>query len=116
MIYSHLTFILHTTWTTPKPLLSTTASGNTVSPPPRKLMRMHYRRTIAVLWSRMQHRGTYLSITHVHSHLEKETPRDHPLYRPRWQLAAADTAADAYHSQDYQTVPSTGTERFPIYH
>jgi hypothetical protein len=52
-------------------------------PPPRKLMRMHYRRTIALLWSRMQQRGTYLSITHVHSHLEKETPRDHPLYRPR---------------------------------
>ena len=85
-------------------------------PPAHKLMRMHYRRTIALLWSRMQQRGTYLSITHVHSHLEKDTPRDHPLYLPRWQLAAADAAADAYHCQDYQPIPTTGTERFPIYH
>jgi hypothetical protein len=64
----------------------------------------------------MQQRGTYLLITHVHSHLEKDTPRDHPLYRPRWQLAAADVIADAYYYQGYQTIPSTGTERFSIYH
>ena len=79
-------------------------------PPAHKLMRMHYRRTIALLWSRMQQRGTYLSIIHVHSHLEKDTPRDHPLYFPRCQLAAADAAADAYHCQNR---PHHGHRAFP---
>ena len=69
-----------------------------------------------MLWARLQQRGPFLSITRVHSHLEKNTPRDHPLYLPRWQLAAADAVADEYHYQDYQTIPDTGNERFSIYH
>ena len=80
-------------------------------PPPHALQAIN-----SLLWARMQQRGTFLSITHVHSHLEKNTPKDHPLYLPRWQLAAADAVADEYHYQDYQTIPDTGIERFPIYH
>jgi hypothetical protein len=55
-------------------------------PPPRKLMRMHYRRSIALLLASMQQRGTFLSMTHIHSHQEKNTPRDHPFTFPAGNL------------------------------
>ena len=77
-------------------------------PPARKLMRVHYRRTIALLWSRMQQRGTYLSITHVHSHLEKKTSLTDPKYNERWQLAAADEACEQAHACPFQTPPTLG--------
>ena len=86
-------------------------------PTSRKLMRMHYRRSITLLWHRMSQRGRHLTVEHVHSHLEKETPEDHPLYIPRWQLAAADTACEEAHSYcEFEPIPVLGTEAFPIYH
>ena len=86
-------------------------------PTSRKLMRKHYSRSITLLWHRMNQRGRHLEVKHVHCHLEKETPRDHPLYIPRWQLAAADTACEEAHSYcDFEPIPVLGTEPFPIYH
>jgi hypothetical protein len=86
-------------------------------PTSRKLMRKHYRRSITLLWHRMNQRGRHLQVEHIYSHLEKETPRDNPLYIPRWQLAAADTVCEEAHSYcDFEPIPVLGTELFPIYH
>jgi hypothetical protein len=85
-------------------------------PVTRKLMRKAYRRTITLLWLRMQERGAHLTIQHVHSHLEKETSLDDPKYNERWQLAAADNACEQAHAYPFQTPPTLGIERFHIFH
>jgi hypothetical protein len=82
----------------------------------RKLMRKAYRRTITLLWHRMQERGVHLTIQHVHSHLEKQTPLDDTKYNERWQLTAADEVCEQAHTYPFQTPPALGTEKFPIFH
>ena len=66
-------------------------------------MRKAYRRTITLLWHRMQERGAHLTIQHVHSHLEKKTTQTDPKYNERWQLAAADEACEQAHAYPFQT-------------
>ena len=85
-------------------------------PSTRTLMRKAYRRSITLLWIRMQERGSHLTIQHVHSHLEKTTPPNDPKFNERWQLAAADEACEQAHEYPFQTPPALGIERFPIYH
>ena len=66
--------------------------------------------------ARMQERGAHLTIQHVHSHLEKKTTQTHPKYNKRWQLAAADEACEQPYVYPFQTPPTLGIERFPVYH
>jgi hypothetical protein len=85
-------------------------------PTTRILMRNAYHRSITLLWLRMQERGSHLTIQHVHSHHEKNTPLNDPKFNERWQLAAADEACEQAHVYPCQTPPALGIERFPIYH
>ena len=83
-------------------------------PPQRKLMHMPYHSTIVRLNTAMQHRKTFLELTHTLSHLESTTTQDTDLKHRRDALAKADHEADIGHQTHYFIQDDSGIEDFAL--